>query len=212
VLRQTQKWGIELKINKSWKEGYSSSRTLFDRTVAIHGFGRITRKLLLLLKPFRTKVFVFSEGVPHDFIQTHGAQPLPSLEALCACGADLFFELEALTSSTRGSLNKKLLATLKPGSVFINCGRGAVVDESALSQVASEHNLHLGLDVYAVEPPAKDSPLRTLMNATLMPHQGGPTPDIYPQCASLALDNLENYLAGKPLLSELSLTDYDRST
>lgn len=212
ALRETQHWGREMHERAGWRRDFGNGRTLFDRTVAIHGFGRIARALLPLLKPFRVSLLVFSEGVPPDFIRQHGAEPAASLEELFNSSADVLIELEALTPRSSGSVREEHLRARPPGSVFVNCGRGAVVDESALIQVAADGNLHLALDVFASEPLPADSPLRGQKNVTLTPHVSGPTPDRFPQCGQMVLSNLQSWRDGKPLMSELNLQAYDLST
>ncbi len=212
ALRETQYWGGVMHERAGWRTGHGDGRTLFDRRVAIHGFGRIARTLLGLLKPFRVRVEVFSEGVDPDFIRQYGAEPLPNLESLFGSGADVLMELEALTPRSKGSVEERHLRALRPGTVLVNCGRGAVVDESALVRVAREGHLRIALDVFAEEPLPHASPLRGLPNVTLTPHVSGPTPDCFPRCGQLVLDNLSRWLDGRPLLSELDLRAYDLST
>ncbi len=212
ALRQTQHWGREMHERGGWRSGFGAARTLFGRRVAIHGFGRIARALLPLLAPFRTPVAVFSQGVPADFIRSHGAEPMATLEALCASGPDVFIELEALTPATRGQVTAAHLAALPAGALLVNSGRGAVIVPQALEQAALSGHLHLALDVYAVEPLPATSSLRGLTNVTLMPHVGGPTPDRYPACGRFALDNLARWQRGEPLQAELDLSGYDLST
>jgi phosphoglycerate dehydrogenase-like enzyme len=212
ALRETQYWGREMHERGGWRTGYGNARTLFDRSVAIHGFGRIARALLPLLAPFRCPVSVYSDLVPPDYIRAHGAKPLPSLEALFACGADILVEIEALTPQSRGSVREAHLRSLKLGAVFVNSGRGAVVDEAALGQVAAEGDVQVALDVYAKEPLPVDSPLRGLPNVTLMPHMGGPTVDRHPAIGQFARENLRRWRAGEPLNAEIDLAIYDAST
>lgn len=212
ALRETQHWGRELHERARWREGRGKGLTLFDRRVAIHGFGRIARALLVLLKPFRVKVQVFSEGVPAGFIREHGAEPAASLEALFASGADVLVELEALTPRTAGSVREEHLRALPADAVFVNCGRGPVVDGPALERVAAEGRLRLALDVYPVEPLPASSALRGPAGITLMPHVAGPTPDRYPDCGRDVIDNLHRWLRGETLASELTLQAYDLST
>lgn len=212
ALRETQHWGRELHDRARWRAGRGQGRTLFDRRVAIHGFGRIARALLVLLKPFRVTVQVFSEGVPADFIRQHGAEPVASLEALFASGAEVLVELEALTPRTAGSVREENLRALPDDSVFVNCGRGPVVDGPALERVAAEGRLRLALDVYPIEPLPASSALRGPANITLMPHVAGPTPDRYADCGRGVIDNLHRWLRGEALVSELSLQAYDQST
>jgi phosphoglycerate dehydrogenase-like enzyme len=211
-LRRTQHWGRELHERQGWRHDGGGGRTLFDRPVAIHGFGRIARTLIGLLKPFRTPVSVFSQGVPADAIRALGAEPKDSLEALVAGKPDIFVELEALTPQTRGTVQERHLQALPRGTLFVNSGRGAVIDEAALERIAVAGHLRLALDVFAVEPPPPTSPFRGLPDVTLMPHQGGPTPDLYPSCGRQALANLRRFLAGEPLTAVIDLRAYDLST
>ncbi len=212
TLRETQHWGRELHERGGWRKGLGDGRTLFDRRVAVHGFGRIARALLALLKPFRVSVLVYSEGVPPDFIRRHGAEPVESLAALFGSRADVLVELEALTPRTTGSVREEHLRALPAGAVFVNCGRGAVVDEAALGRVARDGHLRLGLDVFTAEPLPVDSPLRGPAHVTLTPHVSGPTPDRFPHCGRQVIENLRRWEAGEPLVSELNLHAYDLST
>lgn len=212
ALRRTQHWGRQLHEHGEWRRDRGGARTLFGRRVAIHGFGRIARTLIPLLRPFRVGLSVFSQGVPPEAIRALGAEPRDSLEALVATDPDILVELEALTPQTRGSVQERHLRALHRGAVFVNSGRGAVVDEAALERIAVEGHLSLALDVYAQEPLPATSPLRGLADVTLMPHQGGPTPDLYPACGRFALANLRRWFAGEPLSAELDLRIYDLST
>jgi phosphoglycerate dehydrogenase-like enzyme len=212
ALRQTQHWGREMHERAGWRCNFGDGRTLFDRHVAIHGFGRIARALVKLLVPFRVRVSAYSEGVPHDFIRQHGVEPLPSLEALFGCGADILAELEALTPRSRFSVREEHLRALREGAVFVNTGRGSVVDEAALVQIATEGWLRIALDVYDVEPVLPDSPLRGPAHVTLMPHVSGPTPDCFPSIGRATLDNLHRWKNGEPLHSEVTPAAYDIST
>lgn len=212
ALRRTQYWGREMHERSGWRAGYGGARTLFDRRVAVHGFGRIARALLPLLAPFRVPVHVYSEGVPPELIHAHGAHPVSSLWDLFTSDADVLVEVEALTPRSRKSVRAEHLHALRPGSVFVNSGRGAVVDEEALEQVACEGYLQIALDVYATEPLPEKSSLRGLPNVTLMPHTGGPTEDRYPAIGRFALDNLRRWRAGEPLHAEIDTTLYDIST
>ena len=212
ALRRTQFWGNQLHEHGGWRTDFGGARTLFDRRIALHGFGRIARALLPLLAPFRPTVFVYSEGVPPEFIRAHNAHPVPTLDALLATDPDVLVEIEALTPRSRGSVREEHLRALRPGAVFVNSGRGAVVDEDALVRIAREGTLQIALDVYTAEPLPVNSPLRGLPHVTLMPHLGGPTEDRYPAIGRFALDNLRRWQAGEPLNAEIDLALYDVST
>jgi len=90
------------------------------------------------------------------------------------------------------------LRRIGPDGVLINTARGAIVDEKALVRVLSEGALGAaGLDVYAEEPLAPDSPLRRLDNVVLTSHLGWPADLTYRTMAQAAVAIVEAYLDGK---------------
>ena len=81
----------------------------------------------------------------------------------------------------------------------MNTGRGAVIDEPALVQALQEGKLAgAGLDVFTAEPLSQDSPLCSLENVVLSPHVGAMSPETSLAGLAMALDNIENFLAGTP--------------
>jgi phosphoglycerate dehydrogenase-like enzyme len=188
-----------------------ATRTLHGKNVSIHGFGSIARELIRLLRPFDVSIRVFSAGVPDSLIREHHAKPVSSLVKLAA-KADVFVTCEALTPVTRKSINAEVLGALPEGTAFVNVGRGAVVDEVALAEVAKFRNLRIGSDVFAFEPLPADSPLLSLPGAILSPHIAGPTLDAYVTCGRHALANIERYLEGRPLSGLVTPEIFSRST
>src|SRR5262249_13582531 len=72
---------------------------------------------------------------------------------------------------TRGFLDAKRIAQLKPGVMLVNTARGALVDETALlDALRGGHIGQAGLDVYHAEPLKGDHPLTTMDNVTLSAH------------------------------------------
>lgn len=187
------------------------TQTLVGRRVGLHGYGRIARQLIALLRPFQVEIGCYSGGVPRSVIESGGVVPSDSLEELFA-QSDVIVECEALTPRSLGSITGKLLDSLPPGAVFVNVGRGRVVDERALIARARSGRLRVGVDVAAVEPIHRDSPLFKCEEILFSPHIGGPTFDRFPACGDYALRNLERYVAGHPLESLLNVDVYDRST
>jgi phosphoglycerate dehydrogenase-like enzyme len=188
-----------------------ATRTLHQRRVALHGFGAVARALLRILKPFEVEVTAFSEGVAPQVLREHGVKPAASLVDLYA-GAEILLCCEALTPLTRRSVCESTLERLVPGAVFVNVGRGAVVDEAALGRVAVARGLRVALDVTVEEPPAPDSPLRAIPGIILSPHIAGPTIDRYRHCGDLALANVQAYLRGQRPLNLVDQPTFERST
>ncbi|HWM83330.1 MAG TPA: NAD(P)-dependent oxidoreductase [Pseudolabrys sp.] len=76
-----------------------------------------------------------------------------------------------LGEETRGFLNRERIARMKPGALFVNTARSALVDEPALIEaLRSGHIRHASLDVYHNEPLTADHPFTRMDNVTLSAH------------------------------------------
>jgi phosphoglycerate dehydrogenase-like enzyme len=103
------------------------------------------------------------------------------------------------TPDTRHFLNRERLAMLKASAILVNTARGALIDEAALVEWLREKRIAgAGLDVFDTEPLPAGHPLTTLPNVLLTPHCGGMTPDSNLIGLAMAVENIENFLKGKP--------------
>lgn len=59
--------------------------------------------------------------------------------------------------------------------------------------------IEAGLDVFAIEPLPKDSPLWDMENVILTGHYAGMTPHYDERALAIFLDNLQRYRTGQPL-------------
>ncbi|WP_269537337.1 hydroxyacid dehydrogenase [Cerasicoccus fimbriatus] len=210
-LRRSSEWPSVISGEREWQPSPIVTRTLFGKRVGLHGMGNVAQNLIRLLQPFDVCVFAYSEGAPEKLYGEHGAQRCDSLEALFA-QSDILVECEALNEQTQGVVTRAVLEQLPEGALFVNVGRGAVVDEKALASLASEGRLDVALDVYQEDPIEPDSPLHQVADAVLSPHIAGPTSDQFARCGEQALRNLTAYLKGEPLEAVVTLEIYDRAT
>jgi phosphoglycerate dehydrogenase-like enzyme len=103
-----------------------------------------------------------------------------------------------LTPHTRGLVDARTLAVMKPDAWLVNIGRGALVDEDALLAALRERRIGGAiLDVFATEPLPAGHALWALDNVVVTPHISGP--DLPGALASVFNDNLVRFLAGRPL-------------
>ncbi|MDB6000040.1 MAG: D-isomer specific 2-hydroxyacid dehydrogenase, NAD-binding protein [Rhizobacter sp.] len=181
------------------------------KTLGILGFGRIgqalaTRAALGFGMPV---LYHARHAVPADAMATALASHVTHtpLDALLA-QADIVAAVLPLTEQTRGLMGPREFALMKPGAIFINGARGAIVQEDAL--LAALDNGHLraaGLDVFATEPLPMDSPLRTHPKVTPLPHTGSATHETRHAMAELATTNLLQALAGEKPTAEFDLSN-----
>ena len=210
-LRRAGKWMPAMQRDGSWKDSSLETASLFGRTVGIHGFGRVAQELTKLLRPFGVPIGICAPETDEAHYARHGARKISTLEELFSSN-DVIFDLAPLIPATTGMITEALLRRIRPGGVFINVGRGAVVDEAALCAVAREGKIQVGLDVYATEPLPADSGLRNLPNVILSPHIGGPTTDRRRDAGAFGLANLRAYTEGRALESIVTPAVYDTAS
>jgi len=210
-LRRATSWALAMHLERGWKHPATETASLFGRRVGLHGFGMVARELVLLLRPFGAEVQVAAPDVDAAAEQAWQVRRAASLEALFAEN-DIIIELAPLIPETAGGITERLLRLIRPGGVFVNVGRGAVVDEAALLRVAREGRIQIGLDVFAEEPLPPDSGFRGLRNVTLTPHLAGPTTDRRRDAGAFALRNLRAYAADRPLEAVITPSVFDRTT
>jgi len=211
ALRRAGHWIPAMHREGAWKNGSTETASLFGRRVGLHGFGLVARELTHLLRPFGVAISVCAPETDPALYAAHGAHRVASLEELFSHN-DVVIELAPLIPETTGIITEKLLRLLRPGGVFVNVGRGAVVDEAALLRVAREGRIQVALDVYPVEPLPVDSALRGLPNVILLPHLAGPTTDRRRDAGAFGLRNLHAFVADRPLESLITPEVFDHST
>jgi phosphoglycerate dehydrogenase-like enzyme len=153
--------------NGGWKIAWGND--VGGRTLGIIGLGRIGMAVARRAAGFAMRLLAYNPK-PKPEAEKLGVK-FVSLEELLA-QSDFISLHAALTPQTRGLLGKAQFRKIKPGAFLINTARGALVDEAALTEALSENRLAgAALDVFATEPLPPDSPLRSMPNLLLSPHQ-----------------------------------------
>jgi len=107
-----------------------------------------------------------------------------------------------LTKDTERMIGAAELRAMKRSAYFINVGRGATVDETALAEALAQKRIAgAAVDVFTQEPPPAGHPLYTLDNVIVSPHVSGFLPSYDDKCVALFAENLRRYLDDAPLLN-----------
>jgi lactate dehydrogenase-like 2-hydroxyacid dehydrogenase len=174
---------------------YRLSPSLRDRTVGIVGLGRIGMAIARRLDAMNVPVVYHSRRARADAPYRH----YESLHAM-ATDADVLVVIVPGGNATKHLVNASILEALGPDGIFINVGRGSVVDEAALVRALKDGSIRAaGLDVFASEPnvPAE---LIALPNAVLLPHVGSASVHTRNAMGQLVVDNLKSWFHdGRPL-------------
>ena len=118
--------------------------------------------------------------------------------------ADYVVAAAPLTDKTRGLFGAKQFATMKQSARFINIGRGALVNETALVEALQQQQIAgAALDVFETEPLPPDSPLWNFENVIVSPHMSGDYDGHHATVAQVFLDNLHRFRHGEPLLNRV---------
>jgi phosphoglycerate dehydrogenase-like enzyme len=114
--------------------------------------------------------------------------------------ADHVVDVLPITPSTRGFFDERAFAAMKPTAVFVNIGRGATVDEGALTRALGDGRIAgAALDVFEVEPLPADSPLWSMPNVLISPHRAGDHEGWEGDVVAVFVHNLRRFVAGEPL-------------
>jgi phosphoglycerate dehydrogenase-like enzyme len=163
---------------------------LTGKTLLVVGLGAIGREVARLAEAFGMRV---------TSVRRHEGD----LDAELA-EADAVVVTLPLTDETRGLVSRERIALLKEGAIFVNVGRGGVVDEEALADALRSGRLRgAALDVFATEPLPDGSPLWDLENVLVSPHTAALSFRENERIVELFAENLRRYLAGDELLSRI---------
>src|SRR5204862_7300131 len=104
---------------------------VLGRTIGIIGYGRIGREVAERAAALKCRVVAANRSPVADPAAAETIFPLAELDRMLPL-CDTVLISCALTSETKGLIDARRLALMKPGALLINVARAAIVDEGAL--------------------------------------------------------------------------------
>lgn len=201
VLHTFHQWEerVDRRRDRDWHQG--PWREVRGSRWLVIGFGSIGRKLAALARPFGAVVVGARRSVASS--DDHGAADgMVTMEAISdeLPLADVVVLACPLTDETRGLVDAEFLAGMRDDAILVNIARGPVIDTGALLDA-----LHAGrpamavLDVFDTEPLPLESPLWSHPKVVMSSHVGGAGSGMPGRNDDLFIEQLEAYLAGRPL-------------
>ena len=189
---------VELQRRHEWR--YRPLARVAGTRLVVVGAGPIGRAIALMARSMAMDVTVVGRSARDDdeFGRIEASEHLPSLLG----NADYVIAALPLAPGTRGLIGARAFAAMRPGAVFLNLGRGPVVDEAALIDALREGRLSgAGLDAFEREPLPPDSPLWDMPNVIITPHVSGSS-DGTDRCANeIVLENIRRFAKGEALMN-----------
>jgi D-3-phosphoglycerate dehydrogenase / 2-oxoglutarate reductase len=153
-----------------------NGKTLSECTLGVIGVGNVGKAVLRRARAFGMELLGTDiVDIAPDFLLENGVE-LTSLEDLLA-RSDFVSMNCTLNPTSEHLINSKRLAQMKAGAVLINTARGPIVDQRALVAALEDGKLRgVALDVFENEPLPKESPLLSMDNVLLSPHNTNSSP------------------------------------
>jgi phosphoglycerate dehydrogenase-like enzyme len=177
-----------------WDPASRVGEDLVDATVVVVGAGSIGREVEARLVPFGVQVVRVARR------SREGVHSFADLEAILP-RADIAVILLPLTAQTRGSIDARLLAAMRPGALLVNASRGAVVDTAALTQAVLSGRIRVALDVTDPEPLPDGHPLWSAPGAIVTPHVASDVRREDERAWRLVFEQVGRLARGEPLVN-----------
>jgi len=182
-----------------WARDLVRGHQIAYKTLGILGCGRLGAMVAEYGRAFRMRVL----GCDKRTVDLPGVEQV-SFEQLLRESDILTIHIH-LTEENRRLIDRKALASMKPGSILVNTSRGAILDEEALLDALENGPLMAaGLDVIEGEwrEDIADHPLiryaATHPNLVITPHVGGVTHEAQEMAYTAAAEKLAAFLATCP--------------
>ena len=186
-----------------WEKSKFMGVELTAKTLGVIGAGNIGGIVCDRALGLKMKVVAYDPFLSEEKAANMGIEKV-ELEELLA-RADFITLHVPLTDGTRNILSRENLAKTKAGVRIINCARGGLIDEEALSDMLkSGHVAGAALDVFTVEP-AKENVLFGLPNVVCTPHLGASTSEAQENVALQVAEQMADYLLTGAVTNALNM-------
>lgn len=152
-----------------WEKEKFVGRELYGKTIGIIGLGNIGKRVAEISKAIGMNVIFYDPYVDDPRFEKVSFDEILSK-------SDIITVHVPLNEKTKGMIGENEIKKMKDGVILINCARGGIIDENAVSKYIEQGKiLGAAFDVFSKEPITPDNPLLGKPNVVLTPHLGAST-------------------------------------
>eukprot|EP01117_Protostelium_nocturnum_P018916 TRINITY_DN8020_c0_g1_i1.p1 TRINITY_DN8020_c0_g1~~TRINITY_DN8020_c0_g1_i1.p1 ORF type:complete len:343 (-),score=86.73 TRINITY_DN8020_c0_g1_i1:6-1034(-) len=181
----------QFQKESNWEK--KTYRPLAGIKIGILGYGNIGREIAKHCRSFGMEILILNRGNSKE----KEVVIIDSLEEMLG-KSDYLISVLPKTQQTDNLLSGNVMSHCKPGCVFINVGRGNIIDDQSILKALDEKWISAAvLDVFNKEPLPKGNPLWKRENVYITPHISGVS--LSADIAKVFVKNLEKYASGNQL-------------
>ncbi|MEQ8958623.1 MAG: phosphoglycerate dehydrogenase [Coleofasciculus sp. C2-GNP5-27] len=190
--------------NGQWDRKRFLGAEVYKKTIGIVGLGKIGSHVATVARSMGMKLLAYDPFISLERADQLGCR-LVDMELLLRESDYITLHIPK-TPETTHLINAEALATMKPTARIINCSRGGVIDEVALSEALKTGKIAgAALDVFESEP-LGESPLRELNKEVILtPHLGASTAEAQVNVAIDVAEQIRDVLLGLPARSAVNI-------
>lgn len=198
IIGLARNFHVELQAMKEGRWQTTIGQDLKGRTLGILGLGKLGSNLARYAQAFGMNIIAWSQNLTPEKAREQGAERVEKDELFRR--SDFISIHLVLSDRSRGLVGARELALMKPTAFIVNTSRGPIIDGAALADALSTGRIRgAGLDTYDVEPVPAGHALRREPRVLLTPHIGYVTEETYRMFYAHMVEDIEAWLAGKPV-------------
>ncbi len=178
-----------------WNKSATNSFEIRNKTLGIIGYGSIGSQISIVAEAMGMKVFYYDL---EEKLALGNAVPCKSLNELLSISDVISIHVDG-RKENKNMIGDSQFSKMKDGVIFINLGRGHVVDISALKKYIDSGKIRgAAIDVYPKEPKSNNEPFESELigapNTILTPHIGGSTLEAQINIGAFVPNNLMKFI------------------
>src|SRR5882762_7308089 len=195
-----------------WDRKQFQGVELLGKTLGVLGLGRIGSEVARRALIFGMKVVGYDPFLTEARARDLGIELAGDLDVVYR-DADFITVHMPVTDQTRGMLNARAFARMKPKVCIVNCARGEIIVENdLLAALDSGKVAAAALDVFSEEPLPAEHPFRKHPSITLTPHLGASTQEAQEKCGIEVAEVIAGYLLTGEVRNAVNLPYLDAKT